>query len=189
MISQLVDIYALKNEVEFMRLTREYYSFRYEDFDFMIYYFTHVKILEERIRGIQMILDDDKQIFLCFGIIFPEEFQYFIKIWAMTPGMIADKARNMLLEKERRRKILDPGIVGVGLVATTRHSGKKDSRGRAIMPSRPFNNNVTVCSGCGKSHEADDCWKLHFEKAPEWLQENWVIEKRSRKRKWEELQQ
>lgn len=180
MMTQLAEIYAPKGDAEFMRLTREYYSLRYDEFDSMTHYLTQIKTLEERIRGTNMILDNDKQTLLCFGMTLPEEFQYFTKVWAMTPGMTADKARNMLLEEERRRKTLDPGTVG--LVATTRHPGKKDTRGRAII-------NDVVCPRCGKDHPAEGCWRLHPELAPEWLQERWTIEKRSRKRKWEELQQ
>ena len=86
----------------------------------------------------------------------------------------------MLLKEERREKSLDSDIVG--LIAITRHPGKRDARGRPII-------NDVVCSRCGKDHPADICWKLHSELALEWLQERWTIEKRSRKRKWEELQQ
>ncbi|KAF6222411.1 hypothetical protein HO133_001497 [Letharia lupina] len=182
MMTSLANIYAPKGDAEFMRLTREYYSLRYEDFDSMTHYLTQIKTLEERIRGTNVILDDDKQTLLCLGMTLPEQFQYFTKIWAMTPGMTADKARNMLLEEERREKTLDTGTVGVGLIATTRHPSKRTPSGKAI-------DNDVVCPRCGKGHEADICWKLHPELAPEWLQERWTIEKRSRKRKWDELQQ
>ena len=182
MLTQLAALYAPKGEAEFMRLTREYYSLRYEDFDSMTHYLTQIKSLEERIRGTKVILDDDKKTLLCLGMTLPERFQYFTKIWSMTPGITADKARNMLLEEERREKTLDI-TVGTGLVATTRHPGKRTPSGKAIL------NYDVQCSRCGKPHEDENCWKLHPELAPEWLQERWTIEKKSRKRKWEELQQ
>ena len=115
-----------------MRLTREYYSLRYEDFDLMTYYLTQIKSLEERIRGIKVILDDDKKTLLCLGMTLLERFQYFIKIWSMTPGITADKARNMLLEEERREKTLDI-TVGIGLIATTRHPDKRTPSGKVIL--------------------------------------------------------
>ncbi|KAF6221652.1 hypothetical protein HO133_001620 [Letharia lupina] len=183
MMTSLVNIYAPKGDAEFMRLTREYYSLRYEDFDSMTHYLTQIKTLEERIRGTNVILDDDKQTLLCLGMTLPERFQYFTKIWAVTLGMTADKARSMLLEEERREKTLDTG--GVGLVATTRHPGKRMPSGKAILNYE----HEVKCSRCGKPHEDEVCWKLHPELAPEWLQERWTIEKRSRKRKWDELQQ
>lgn len=80
MMIQLINFYAPKGEAEFMRLTREYYSLRYEDFDSMTSYLTQIKTLEERIRNINVTLDNDKQTLLCLGMIFPESFQYFIKI-------------------------------------------------------------------------------------------------------------
>ena len=60
MMTQLAAIYAPKGDAEFMRLTREYYSLRFEEFDSITYYLTHVKTLEERIRNINVVLDDDK---------------------------------------------------------------------------------------------------------------------------------
>ena len=57
-----------------MRLTREYYSLRYEDFNFITYYLTQIKILEKRIRNINIILDDDKQTFLCLNITFSKRY-------------------------------------------------------------------------------------------------------------------
>ena len=59
-ITKLADIYALKGDVEFIRLTREYYSLRYEEFGSIIFYLIYIKILEEYIRGINVTLDNDK---------------------------------------------------------------------------------------------------------------------------------
>ena len=49
-MNQLIVIYALKGDTEFIRLTREYYSLRYDDYSLMITYLTQIKTLEERIR-------------------------------------------------------------------------------------------------------------------------------------------
>lgn len=70
----------------------------------MTEYLIKIKILEERIRNTNVVLDDDKQTLLYLGMTLPENLQYFTKIWAMTPGITADKVRNMLLEEERRMK-------------------------------------------------------------------------------------
>ncbi len=191
MMTELATIYAPKGDAEFMRLTREYYSLRFEEFDSMTHYLTHIKTLEERIRNTNVVLDDDKRTLVCLGMTLPEEYQYFTKIWTVTPGMTADKARNMLLEEERRRKALDPGAVGigtVGLVARTRYEKAKREKFPETYQEGGQRRNVQ-CSRCGKPHEDEICWRLHPELAPEWLQERWTIEKRSRKRKWEELQQ
>ena len=87
-----------------MRLIKKYYSLRYEDFDFITSYLTQIKTLEERIRDIKVILDDNKQTLLCLGMTLPEHLQYFIKLWAMTSDMTAERARNILLDEERRIK-------------------------------------------------------------------------------------
>ena len=80
MMIQLINLYVSKGEIEFMRLTRKYYSLRYDDFDFITSYFIQIKIFKERIRNINMIFDNDKQILLCLGIILFEFYQYFMKI-------------------------------------------------------------------------------------------------------------
>lgn len=85
-----------------MRLIKKYYSLRYKNFDSMTFYLTQIKTLEERIRGINVILDDNKQTLLCLDITLPEFYQYYIKIWAMTLEIIANKTKNMLLEEKRR---------------------------------------------------------------------------------------
>ena len=50
-----------------MRLTREYYSLRFEEYAFMTEYLTKIKTLEEWIRNTNVVLDDDKQTLLCLG--------------------------------------------------------------------------------------------------------------------------
>ena len=60
MMNQLTVIYAPKRDAEFMRLTREYYSLRYDDYNLMTAYLTQIKTLEERIRNTNVVLDDDK---------------------------------------------------------------------------------------------------------------------------------
>ena len=65
-------------------------------------YLTTVKILEERIAAINVILTPDKQTILALSMSLPDHLQYLTKIWALTPDMTAVKATNMLLEEERK---------------------------------------------------------------------------------------
>ena len=60
MITQLTALFVSKGEAEFMRLTKEYYSLRYEDFDSMTSYLTQIKTFEKRIRNINVTLDNNK---------------------------------------------------------------------------------------------------------------------------------
>ena len=60
--------------------------------------------------------------------------------------------RNILLEKERRKKTLDIDTVNIELIATIRYSNKRTSSGKAILNydvqcshyKKPHNNNVMV---------------------------------------------
>ena len=71
----------------------------------------------------------------------------------------------MLLEEERREKTLDIDTMGIGLIATTRHPGKRTPSRKTIL-NRDYD---VQCSRCGKPHEDENCWKLHPELASEWL--------------------
>lgn len=79
-ITQLIAIYALREDVEFIRLTKKYYTLRFEDFDFITSYLIQIKTLEERIRDIKVTLDDDKQTLLYLDMTLFEKFQYLTKI-------------------------------------------------------------------------------------------------------------
>ena len=105
-------------------------------------------------------LDDDKRTLLCLGMSLPEQYQFFTKIWEVTPGMTADKARSMLLDEERRT--VKPSDKALYTFAALRAPEKR-------TPSRKAIQNTLECPKCGKPHEKEDCWKLHLEMAPEWL--------------------
>ena len=107
-----------------------------------------------------MVLDDDKQTLLCLGMTLPENLQYLTKIWTMTPGMTADKARNMLLEEERRRKPAELDILGG--YAAVRPSEKRTPSRKALESG-----SGSGCSRCGKDHKEKVCWQLYPELAPD----------------------
>lgn len=87
--------------------------------------------------------------------------------------MTADKVRNMLLEEERRIKtiiLMEPLLEAFSA-----------TRNRVL--SRKALEGFNLCPKCGKPYRKEECWKLYPELAPEWLQEKWTIEKKSRKRR------
>lgn len=55
-----------------MRLTKEYYTLRYDEYGLITEYLTKIKTLEERIRNTNITLDDDKQTLLCLGMTLSE---------------------------------------------------------------------------------------------------------------------
>ena len=74
--------------------------------------------------------------------------------------MIADKARNMLLEEERRlAKDMDTSISLYGAVfAALRSLGKRISSRKAAEAIEDMK-----CFKCGKRHKDQNCWRLHPE--------------------------
>ena len=85
----------------------------------------------------------------------------------MTPGMTADKARNMLLLEEERRTKTHAQTQGdpiMGFTATRPFGKRSLSRKASESLDGP-------CSTCGKPHKENVCWKLHPDLAPEWLRE------------------
>ena len=152
-----------------MRLTKEYYTLKYDKFESVLEYLTHIKSLEERIQATNVILTPDKQIILCLSMSLSEHLQYLIKIWAVTPEMTAAKATIMLLEEERKgerpKSESMPYGYGVGLAARTVRSGSER----------------ITCKTCKKDHRGV-CWDERPELVSEWLQE-----RRGTKRKYMEL--
>lgn len=55
-----------------MRLTKEYYTLRYDEYGLITEYLTKIKTLEKRIRNTNITLDDDKQTLLCLGMTLSE---------------------------------------------------------------------------------------------------------------------
>lgn len=55
-----------------MRLTKKYYTLRYDEYGLITKYLTKIKALEKRIRNINITLDDDKQTLLCLDITLSE---------------------------------------------------------------------------------------------------------------------
>ena len=87
---------------EFMRLIKEFYTLKYISFETIFEYLIYIKLLEERIAAINVILISDKQTILYLSMLLFEHLQYLIKIWDVISDMIAEKAYIMLLEEERK---------------------------------------------------------------------------------------
>ncbi|KAF6239008.1 hypothetical protein HO173_002880 [Letharia columbiana] len=158
MMSHLADLYRPTGDNEFMRLTAQYYTIKYNKFDSVTDYITHIKLLEERIAATNVKLTPDKQTILCLSMSLPDHLQYLTKIWAVTPDMTAHKAVNILLEEERK--------------------GEKPKLTEAEEIASIFTN-AGVISGsdnrksyktCGKMHRPV-CYTEHPELAPEWYHE------------------
>ena len=87
---------------EFMRLSKEYYILQFKGFKTVSEYLTHIKILEEKIDATKVVLNKDNRTILCLSISLPQKYQYLIQIWAITPGITAEKVRQMMLEASRQ---------------------------------------------------------------------------------------
>ena len=154
MMSHLTELYRPAGDDEFMRLTRQYYTVKYNNFESVSDYITHIKLLEERIAATNVILTTDKQTILCLSMSLPDHLQYLTKIWAVTPDMTAMKAVNMLLEEERK--------------------GEKPKFPEEEQEAKAFvavgNGNRKSCKTCGKMH-GPVCYTERPDLAPEWYQE------------------
>ena len=54
-MSHLTNLYRPADDNEFIRLIRQYYIIKYNKFEFVTDYVTHIKLLEERIIAINVI--------------------------------------------------------------------------------------------------------------------------------------
>ena len=89
---------------EFMRLSKEYYTLQFKLFKTISEYLTRIKILEEKIDATKVILDTNNRTILCLSMSLPQEYQYLIQIWFITPLITAEKARQMVLEVSRQHQ-------------------------------------------------------------------------------------
>ena len=88
-----------------MRLSKEYYSLQFKQFKSMSDYLTYIKVLEEKIDATKVTLDTDNRTILCLSMSLPQEYQYLIQIWVVTPSITAEKARTMLLKASRQHNL------------------------------------------------------------------------------------
>ncbi len=75
---------------EFIRLSKQYYTVKFGSFKTISEYLTHIKVLEEKIAATKVILDTNNRTILCLSMSLPQEYQYLVQIWAVTPSITAD---------------------------------------------------------------------------------------------------
>ncbi|MCJ1467041.1 hypothetical protein MMC07_005663 [Pseudocyphellaria aurata] len=104
MYSRLKELLQPTGETQFMRLTREYYTLNFKDFGNISEFLDHIKLLEEQIDATKVTMTHNKRTLLCLTMALWENdhFRSLVQIWGVTPSMTAEKAREMLLEDERR---------------------------------------------------------------------------------------
>ena len=145
MLQRLTALLQPTGETQFLRHTRELYTLRYSDFKDVSEFLTRVKVLEEQIAATKVEMTDDKRTLLTLTMALWDESQYrsLLQIWNVTPNMTAEKAREMLMEEERREQVDE-------VVNLARGSEK------------------FKCSHCKRDgHKKDTCWQLHPELKPD----------------------
>ena len=149
---------------EFMRLSKEYYTLQFKSFKSMPEYLTRIKVLEEKIDATKVVLNTNSRTILCLSMSLPQEYQYLIQIWAMSPSITAEKARQMVLEASRQHT----------QARTNNNSNShSDSESRHAMQA----GQRQKCKHCGSPyHHHEKCWTEHPEQAPEWFKEKMRVD-------------
>lgn len=138
---------------EFMRLSKEYYTLQYKAFKSVPEYLTHIKILEEKIDATKVILDTNTRTILCLSMSLPQEYQYLVQIWAVTPSITAETARQMILEASRQH---NQALFNSRNPALAFRAGQEKEQ----------------CKHCGfTGHPSGKCFIEHPELAPDWFKE------------------
>ena len=138
---------------EFIRLSKEYYTLQYKAFKSVSEYLTHIKILEEKIDATKVILDTNTRTILCLSMSLPQEYQYLVQIWAGTPSITAEKARQMVLEASRQH---NQALFNSRNPALAFRAGQEKEK----------------CNHCGfTGHPSGKCFIEHPELAPNWFKE------------------
>ena len=138
---------------EFMRLSKEYYTLQYKSFKSMSECLTRIKVLEEKIDATKVVLDTDNRTILCLSMLLPQEYQYLVQIWAVTPSITAEKARQMVLEASRQH-----------------HQALHNSHDPALAMRAEGHRDR--CKHCGSDrHPEDKCYLGNPDKAPQWFKD------------------
>ncbi|KAF6231597.1 hypothetical protein HO173_010129 [Letharia columbiana] len=157
MLTRLRTILQPTGFSEFMRLSKEYYTLQFKAFKTIPEYLTHIKVLEEKIDATKVTLDTNNRTILCLSISLPQEYQYLIQIWAVTPSITAEKARQMVLEANRQ------------------HNQALHSQDSARFFKAGFQGKgkeKEPCDHCGSTgHLSEKCWTEYPQLAPDWYKE------------------
>lgn len=104
MLTRLRALLQPTGSSEFMRLSKAYYTLQFKDFRTVSEYLTHIKVLEEKIDATNVLLDTNNRTILCLSLSLPQDYQDLVQIWAVTPGITAEIARQMVLEASRQHE-------------------------------------------------------------------------------------
>lgn len=146
-MTKLAAYFRPTGDVEFLRLTKELYTVKYDQFNSISDYHTHIKILKERISETNVKMTDDMEHLLIYSLSLPEKYQFLVKLWSMTPNMTAEIALKTLLNEERRLKHVEE---------TTPQRASSASRKRTHSDMRATAERF--CRTCNKPHSELSCW-------------------------------
>ena len=158
MYQRLKELLQPMGETQFMRLTREYYTLSYRNYGNISEFLDHIKLLEEQIDATKVTMTPDKRTLLCLTMALweVEHFRSLVQIWGVTSDMTAEKARDMLLEDERRQ---------------AEKNGDKASNATALAHRNSDHRGLEAggCQHCHKpGHKEDSCWRKYPELMPAW---------------------
>ena len=157
---------------EFMRLSKEYYTLQFKAFRTVPEYLTQIKVLEEKIDATKVVLDTNNRTILCLSMSLPQEYQYLVQIWAVTPAITAEKARQMVLEVSRQHNQVS-----------------NNSRNPAAATSMLAQQDKKSCPHCGSTtHSKEKCYLGNPKTAPEWFKLKMKEQAKGQGRKAEQAQ-
>ena len=104
MYKRLKKLLQPSDKIQFMCLTWEYYTLNHCNYKDISEFLDYVKSLKEQINATEVKIIPDKKTLLCLTMAFwnKSHYQSLVQTWGVTKDIIADKAREMLLENERR---------------------------------------------------------------------------------------
>lgn len=168
MLTRLRTLLQPTGSSEFMRLSKEYYTLNFNQFKTVPEYLTQIKLLEEKIDATKVTLDENNRTILCLSMSLPQEYQYLVQIWAVTPSLTAEKARQMILEASRQHH----------------NSASYDNHHAQALKANLIKAQREPCAHCqNPGHPSHSCYKEFPHLAPEWYQLKMKDDKEKQKKK------
>lgn len=106
MYKRLKELLQPSGEIQFMRLTREYYTLNYRSNKDTYEFLDHVKSLEEQIYATNVEMAPDNRTLLCLTMALWNESRYrsLLQTWAVTKGVAAGRSSGNAFRGRAKRQ-------------------------------------------------------------------------------------
>lgn len=158
LMTRLAALFGLS---ELIRLTKKLCTTKLSEFRNVTEFSARLKSLNKQITDTGIEMTGDTTVLVAFSIGLSKNYQHLVQQWALIPNITTDKALTILSTEERRieQAEKEKEASKCAYTAVDRKRSHSDMRATA----------GDYCPRSKKPHKPEECWRLHPELAPDWL--------------------